>query len=205
MVKREVLGKAANVAKIVTAVVGIAILLLGGGWFYEVWHAPDLVYSVLPTYEVGGQAFSGVVVENRGRATAHNVRISIANLGSTIDSIEVETSEPFQIEDGGRNKDRVTVFTDRLVSGASVTIYMLTGIPTSTGKEVTVTSDQGPAASTGETRRSRELDSIFLVFPLFLLGVPAFLRVERSLHEMRARVEWLAHRVQNGPAGDYWD
>lgn len=200
MANREVLGKAANVAKIVSAVVGIALLFLGGGWFYEVWHASDLVHSVLPTYEVGDQAFSGVVVENRGRATAHNVRISIANLGSTIDSIEVETSEPFQIEDGGRDKDRVTVFTDRLVSGASVTIYMLTGIPTSTGKEVTVTSDEGPGSSIGEPRRGREPESIFLVsaltFNLFLLGVPAFLRVERRMGDLHARVDSLAHRVQ---------
>jgi hypothetical protein len=59
---------------LVAACITCAGLLGVGNFLYnEVWQSKLLVYTVLPYYDLGGQTFTGLVVENRGRAPLTNV------------------------------------------------------------------------------------------------------------------------------------
>lgn len=110
---------------------GRAILVLtfifGSGFLYQnLVNVPDVVYTILPTYELGGQSFGGLVVENRGRATGHDVRISLGDLGTSIVQHSVQSDERWIQEEGGAGESTLVLWLDRMITGSSVTVYLLT-------------------------------------------------------------------------------
>ncbi len=113
------------------AIIALAGLILGGGFFYnEIWLSKVLSYTVLPTYDVGNQAFTGLVIENRGRVNLTDVEIILADLDAPIQAMNMPGAhEPAQIISGGIGENKATIQMPRLSQGASLSIYMLTGGP----------------------------------------------------------------------------
>jgi hypothetical protein len=70
---------------IASAIIAFVVLILGGGFFYnEVWKSKVLTYTVLPTYDLGNQAFIGLVIENRGRVSLTDVDVIMSDLAAPI-------------------------------------------------------------------------------------------------------------------------
>ena len=132
--------------------VALLAFLLSSGFAYFVYEnfvdVPDVVYAVLPTYELEDQSFSGLVVENTGRATAHEVRISLGDLRTTIEQASVQSEESWRQEGGGSGEATFVIWLDRMTRGSSVTIYLLTeGAPLLV--DVDVRTDEGPGHAAG--------------------------------------------------------
>jgi hypothetical protein len=143
------IGRLGDLWKAIAAILGI---FLTGGLGYFVYEnfidVPDVVYAVLPTYELEGQSFSGIVAENTGNATAHDIRISLGDLETTIEQTSVQSSESWRQEVGGSGQATLVVWLDRMVSGSSVTLYLLTE-DSPRLNDVTVTTEEGPGRVAG--------------------------------------------------------
>ena len=128
------------------------MFVLGAGFIYnEMWRVPNLRYTMLPSYQAANQYFSGLVLENRGRAAANGVLIKVSALGTPIDALEIQSDELFEVREGGEGKESVAIWLDRLTTGASVTVYLLTAEDAGIEDSLTITADRGlarPAAST---------------------------------------------------------
>jgi hypothetical protein len=138
-----------GIGRTIIALVG---LLFGSGVFYFAYESfvnvPDVVYAVLPTYELEGLSFSGLVVENRGKATAHDVRMSLGRLGTTIEQTSVQSQESWRQEGGGAGEATLAIWLDRMTTGSSVTVYLLTEkAPQLDG--LAVTTEEGPGRVAG--------------------------------------------------------
>ena len=85
------------------AIIAFAAFLLGGGFFYnEIWRSKSLTYTVLPTYDVGNQAFAGLVIENRGRVSLTDVDVILADLAVPIQMMNMPGAhEPAQVVSRG--------------------------------------------------------------------------------------------------------
>jgi hypothetical protein len=138
------------VATIVSAVAATAVLVFGGGWVWDQIAKPKLVYRTLPTYKVGTQNFSGVVVENRGPEAAHGMRVKIADLGATIQELSVESEETPTTEDGGKGTGRLTLWLDRFLGGSAMTIYMITDQPVLLGSKMSIIAEEGRGVPVSE-------------------------------------------------------
>jgi hypothetical protein len=150
MAQADRLNQWANIAKIAAAIVALITLILGGGFFYgEVWNVSDLRYTILPTHDMKDIAFSGLVVENRGRVPARDIDIIVTGLEHDIELLHIPgphekadtTWDPNNLTNG------VTVETERLSPGSSLSIYLLTSGPVTLaqGQTFTISSDQGRA------------------------------------------------------------
>ena len=140
----------ADVAKIVAAFVAVVVALVGSGFVWnELWHIPDLRYTVLPTYEVGGQHFSGLILENRGRAAASGVLLKTSGLDAPIEALEIQSDELFAVREGGEGEVDVAVWLDRLTRGASITLYLLTSEDVEVEDSLSIMADNGPAKPVG--------------------------------------------------------
>ncbi|MFB0521203.1 MAG: hypothetical protein ACETWD_07230 [Desulfatiglandales bacterium] len=118
-----------NWPQVISIVIALAGLILGGGFFYnEVWKSKALTYTVLPTYDAGGQSFSGLVIENRGRVPLTDVHIILSNLEAPIESLNIPgPHEPAQLISGGEGQTELFIKMPRLSSGAPpLSIYILT-------------------------------------------------------------------------------
>lgn len=115
-------------AKIVGTLIALAALLGFGGFFYnEVWQSKMLTYTILPSYDLGDQAFSGLVIENRGRVTLTGVQIVLSNLETPIEALNMPGAhEPVQVTSGGVGYREALIEMPRLSKGTSLSIYMLT-------------------------------------------------------------------------------
>ncbi|HUW95414.1 MAG TPA: hypothetical protein VMW58_06470 [Anaerolineae bacterium] len=132
--------------------IALLSILLGSGLLYFVYenfvNVPDVVYAVLPTYGIEGQSFGGVVVDNRGKATAHDVRISLGRLGTTIEQTSVQSEESWRQEGGGSGEATLVIWLDRMARGSSVTVYMLTEeVPQL--DDGAITTEEGPGHVAG--------------------------------------------------------
>lgn len=153
------LGRIGTIAPIVSAVITLLLLILGGGFVYNNWfNVPDLAYTILPTYELENLSFGGLVVENRGRATAHDVSIRLTDLASSIEQYSVDSDELWALEEGGTGSAGMTIWLDRMTAGSSTTIYLLTSEPIEL-EGVAVRAEEGPGhpAAVGS-----ELESILI-------------------------------------------
>ncbi len=131
-------GQSSNSTKsswtdVASLVITLILLVVGGGFFYNaIWLRPDLTYNVLPTYDLGSRAFSGLVIENRGRSTLTDIDVSISGIEATIEEFNMPGAhEPAEIVAGGKGQREVRVRIPRLSPGASISLYMLTSRPIS--------------------------------------------------------------------------
>jgi hypothetical protein len=88
---------------------------------------PDLVHIVLPPYEVPDLIVTGgVVVENRGRAAANNVKIVLEYDGATpemIRHLQVISEADYILLSGGEQHSFATIRMRQLAAGQRVVIY----------------------------------------------------------------------------------
>lgn len=134
------------------SIIALLCLILGSGVLYFAYenfvNVPDVAYAVLPTYELEGQSFGGLVVENTGRATAHDVRINLGDLRTPIEQTSVQSDESWRQESGGSGEETLVLWLDRMTSGSSVTVYLLTEeVPQL--DELAVTTEEGPGHVAG--------------------------------------------------------
>lgn len=138
-------GRIATIAPMLSVVIGLLVLVLGGGFVYNRWfNVPDLAYTILPTYRLQDQSFGGLVVENRGRATAHDVSIRVTDLASNIEQYSIDSDELWTLEEGGTGASGITIWLDRMTAGSSITIYLLTPEPIELDG-LAVRAEEGPA------------------------------------------------------------
>jgi hypothetical protein len=179
-------GKLSVAVAVVGSIVASGAFVLGSGFFYNHWYnVPDVTFTVLPTYALESLSFGGVVVENRGRATAHDVLISLPDLGTTIQEYSVDSVERWSLESGGEQEDNLVLWMDRMTSGSSVTVYLLTSTP-SDFDSVAVTTEEGPgrkamadSESSPLARQARDsltLASLLLIVFLVVTLAPLLVR-----------------------------
>jgi hypothetical protein len=135
-------------------IIALLSLLLGSGVLYFVYenlvNVPDVTYKVLPSYELDPASQLGlVVVENRGRATAHDVLIRVYTVGSAMDYYRIESHELWRLVQGGAGDGYIAIWLDRVASGSSLTMYLNTS-PVGEVDGVTVTSEEGRGHVAGE-------------------------------------------------------
>ena len=141
------INKATLVVRIVALLLSAAVGWLGGGyWFEQVWHVPDLRSSVLPSYDLGESAFTGLVLENQERDRSTNVRVSLSNLEYPITGLAVpEPHDDYRtnwVQD--EKKTSAWIEVPRLVPGARMEIYLMTE-----GYETQSTTWIGPECTVG--------------------------------------------------------
>jgi hypothetical protein len=93
----------------------------------QVRGLPDLTWILLPPYEIPGMAvISSVMVENRGRGKALNVKIELsygAENGHVIHHMEILSDDPYIVRGGGDRHSFVTVRLREMRPGSLVIIY----------------------------------------------------------------------------------
>jgi hypothetical protein len=110
----------------------IALVLLGAtfwcgsGFYYQRYNVPDLAYEYIPKFSFQGGSFGGFKLENRGRATAHKVTVNLGDIHTSIQQYEVQSSELWKEEDGGIATRTLVLSLERMASGSSLTILLLT-------------------------------------------------------------------------------
>lgn len=113
--------------QIIGILISLATLLGVSGYSYDqIWQRKSLTYAVLPTHDLGQEAFGGIVVENRGRVALTDVQIVLADLASPIGSLNIPGAhEPATVTRGGVGEVDALIEIPRLSRGASVSIYIL--------------------------------------------------------------------------------
>ena len=185
------------VVRAVAAAVGAAIALIvfvfGGGFIYNHWYnVPDLTYTVLPSYQVEGVSFAGLVVENRGRTTAHEVLINLGDLHTNIQQYSVDSQELWTQRGGGTAEATLLLWLDRMASGSSLTVYLLTDGEARLD-DLGVTAEEGPGHLAADQPTTSILQPVGAVFALsgasvviVLLGSDLIRTVARQLDERRS-------------------
>ena len=156
-------------AKVIGTIVAL-LVLLGFGSFIsnEVWQKKSLTYTILPSYDLGEQAFSGLVIENRGRVPLTDVQIILTDLEATIQALQMPgVHEPANIVAGGEGQNQVRIELPRFSKEGSLSIYLVTnGVVNLTPEgNFLVTSAEIVAKS------STELDPSSLFFSWVLAAV----------------------------------
>jgi hypothetical protein len=156
-------------------IVALLGFLLGGGFFYnEIWKSKVLTYTALPTYDLGDQVFSGLVIENRGRVPLTELEIIISNLDSDIDKLNIPgPHETLLVASGGEGANELFITMPRLSSGVSVAIYMLTSdnIHLEEGKTFQVTSKETVGEPIGETTTATPISIFVASFILWIISI----------------------------------
>lgn len=188
--------------KLLGAVISLAGLLGFSGFFYErIWASKVLAYTLLPTYELTDQAFSGIVVENRGRVSLTDVQVVFADLEAPILALNMPGAhEPAAISAGGPGAADALIEIPRLSKEATISIYMLTteAVKLEEGRTLFVSSNEtvGVVATTAEQSEmqfARALAAASVLVGLIGVG-SAILLVRRSkvrISRLRKSVEQL--------------
>lgn len=104
-------------------VVAVTALLV----WQRVLNAPRLVHLSLPPYEIPDVIIvGGVVVENRGRSIAPNVKISVEfdqESYSKIHHLDVQTTEGYVVRGGGEQHSFVTLRVKEMSPHSKVVVY----------------------------------------------------------------------------------
>ncbi len=176
MARQDQLSRWADIAKIAAAIIALATLVLGGGFVYnEVWHVSDLTYTILPTYDMKTTAFSGLVVENRGRVPARDIDIILVDLEHDIQDLQMPGphEEANTTWNPNNPTNMVTIKMARLSPGAALSIYLRTSGPVTLaeGETFTIVSDRGKA----RVSASAELPSFWIgIIVAGVIGLLAF-------------------------------
>jgi hypothetical protein len=106
----------------------ILTLLLGGGFFYNnFYRQPRLTYTVLPNYDLGDIAFSGLVLENRGRVPLTDIELVVSDLEAPIRQLNLPgPHEEAAVASGGEGHSDLRLEMERLSTGSSLAVYMVT-------------------------------------------------------------------------------
>lgn len=106
---------------------------------------PELTYLILPPYEIPDLiVMGGVVVENRGSAPAHNIKIVLEFESadtSKIRHLQVVSDVEYILRGGGELQSFATLRARRLAPGQRVVIYF--SGPNRVLPRVTVTNYEG--------------------------------------------------------------
>jgi len=134
--------------QVALAAAGLLVLVttfsLGSGFVYtRLYNVPDLTYEVLPRYEFQGVSFAGLKVENRGRATAHEVLVNLGDLHTNIQQFDVQCPELWKKEGGGTATGTLVLSLERMASGSSLTVYLLTDDQAQLDR-LAIMADEGP-------------------------------------------------------------
>jgi hypothetical protein len=107
--------------------------------------APELMYLILPPYEIPDLiVMGGVVVENRGTAPAHNVKVALEfpDTDTTkIRHLQVLSDVEYILRGGGELQSFATLRVRRLAPGQRIVIYF--SGPTRVLPRVTATHYEG--------------------------------------------------------------
>ena len=139
--------------QIIPIILSLFTFLLGGGYFYNNFiNRPVLAYTVLESYDLGSQFFSGVVIENRGKQNLTDINLTISNLTSEITALNFPgLHEPISITSGGINTNSVTIEMPRLSSGKALSVYVLSAKPLSINEaNLLVSSSQAVGQESSE-------------------------------------------------------
>jgi hypothetical protein len=174
MAQKDQLSQWANIAKIAAAIIALGALAVNAwGFIRESRNVPDLRYTILPTYDVKDMAFSGIVVENRGRTPALNVNVILTDLENVIQLLHVPGpyGKKAHIDwDPDNPTNEAMVKMDSLPQGLSQPIYLLTNgsVTLAEGETFTVYSDKGKARLSSELGSSLTWAEIILFAFAFL-------------------------------------
>jgi hypothetical protein len=134
--------------QVVMAILSLLLLALtfwyGSGVYHRRYNVPDLTYEILPKFQFQGGSFAGVKVENKGRATAHEVVINLGELHTNVQQYDVQSSELWKKELGGTATGTLVLSLERMTSGSSLTIYLLTDDQAQLD-HLAIAADEGPA------------------------------------------------------------
>jgi hypothetical protein len=184
-------NRVAPIAAVLSAAIAFASLVFGGGIvFQQLINVPHLEYAALPPYELADSSLVGVTLENRGRATAHDVLMRVSLSGSPVQQYSVSSLDPSRVVDGGQGAQFLLVSLDRMVGGSSATTYILTSKNGSLDS-VTVTSEEGQG-------RERTADVAFInprspsdVIAYIGLMLATFYALYRSIRNLRDSIRRL--------------
>jgi hypothetical protein len=128
---------------------------LGTLFYEEVWRQKKLTYTVLPTYDLQNQFFTGLVVDNRGRVTLTDVQVVISDLEAPMrsDPYMPGAHEPATVVSGGKNQTEAVIELPRLSKAASLPVYILTPEQVNLEEDVTffVSSRETPGVNASKT------------------------------------------------------
>lgn len=114
---------------------------------------PRLVYMVLPPYEVPELIVTGgVLVENRGNAPAHQVKISLAYPDATAQKIrhlQVLSDVEYVLQSGGESESFVTLAVQQIAPNQKLIIYF--SGPNRLLPRVTVMLGVGPSPNSAKS------------------------------------------------------
>lgn len=124
--------------------VALLALLLGGGWFYNQWRKPNLVYQVLASYELSDQVFSGIVVANSGRSAVTDLELVIDDLGTEIIQVAMPGAhETVELISGGTaGSTDLRLHMDRMTAGTDLSVYFLTKERPNISDSILITSSE---------------------------------------------------------------
>lgn len=181
----DFIDKAKGCASIAAGLIAIATFFGGSTYFYnEIVRSKNLVFTVLPNYDIGPGVFSGVLVNNEGRVTLTEVQIIISDLEHEITALNMPGAhEPANIVEGGIGENKLRIEMPRLSSGASLSIYLVTN------GEVSISDDQSLFVSSSETVGERETANLDVTLDLMIITIGILLififAIERLFIRMR--------------------
>jgi len=139
--------------EVVLALVTVGVLgatfWLGSGFYYQRYNVPDLTYEYTPKFPIQSGSFVGLKLENKGRATAHKVTVKLGDLHTNIQQYDVQSSELWKKEDGGIATGTLVLSLERMASGSSLTVNLLTDNQAQLDG-LDITSDEGRAHLTAD-------------------------------------------------------
>ena len=164
-----------GLAKVLGTVVTILIFLGVGSFIYnEVWQKKSLTYTILPSYDLEEQAFSGLVIENRGRVPLNDVQIIITDLQAPIQVLRMPgIHEPANIVAGGEGQNQVRIELPRFSKEGSLSIYLVTSsmVGIEPGHNFLATSAETVAKSSTKLENSSAAIPIFGLLAGVLTGL----------------------------------
>jgi hypothetical protein len=157
---------------VASVAVSMCVMVFGAVLFWtEFWNVPKLVYTILPTYDLKGQSINGLLIENRGRKSAHEVVIRIMELDEPIDTFRIKTNE--SLGDQQADERNISVELERMVPGSFVTLYIPTQQPVELQRHLSISAEEGrglPAASQEEMNSALALALVGVII-LFLMVI----------------------------------
>jgi hypothetical protein len=171
-----------------------------GNWVVNnIYLKKELVYSVLPVYDVGSQVFAGVVVENRGRVTLTDVEVVFADLGVTIEAINMPGAhEPADVVAGGVGEEYARISIAVLTAGKSVPIYMLCSgeVELEEQRSLSVTSREVGGAGIAESTEREWMLVVYMSVGVSIVVVTTVVatnlwrrRVQENTDDMRLLIQ----------------
>ena len=195
-------------AKVIGTVVAVLALLGLGSFFYnDVWQKKSLTYTILPSYDLEKQAFSGLVIENRGRVPLTDVQIILTDLEASIQTLRMPGAhEPANIVEGGEGQNQVRIELPRFSKGGSLPIYLVTSsaVTIAPGPNLLVTSAEtvGEASVTVDTTEFISvMKVVFLVMILSMIYFSwGFARMSRGYkREKKSQMESTHRDLSDDP------